>query len=89
MQKAPEATSQYNRKYSIKGNYKNLSWSCLKNDSVLRFLVNVIAKSLGELLVKVKTWKSGMLVNMGKTKILMSGPYLDLLKKSGRDTLKT
>ena len=43
-----------------------------------------------ELLVKLKTWKAemarkGLWVNMGKTKIMVSGPNLDLLKKSGKD----
>ena len=42
-----------------------------------------------ELLVKVKTWKTemekkGLRVNMGKTKIMESGIYLDVLKKSGK-----
>ena len=41
-------------------------------------------------LVKLKTWKAemerkGLRVNMGKTKIMVSGPNLDLLKKSGKD----
>ena len=43
-----------------------------------------------ELLVKLKTWKTemekkGLRVNMGKTKIMVSGMDLDLLKKSGKD----
>ena len=42
-----------------------------------------------ELLVKLKTWKTemekGLRVNMGKTKIMVSGIDLDLLKKSGKD----
>ena len=42
---------------------------------------------MAELLVKLKTWKSemekkGLQVNMGKTKIIVSGINLDLLKKS-------
>lgn len=50
----------------------------------------ISAVSMEELLVKVETWKSGMekkglRVNMGKTKILVSGTNLDLLKKSGKD----
>ena len=43
-----------------------------------------------ELLVQLKTWKSeiektGLRVNMGKKKIMVSGLDLDLLKKSGKD----
>ena len=43
-----------------------------------------------ELLVKLNTWKSeigmkGLQVNMGKTKIMVSGMNLDLLKKSGKN----
>ena len=43
-----------------------------------------------ELLVMLKTWKiemekKGLRVNMGKTKIMVSGMDLDLLKKSGKD----
>ena len=46
-------------------------------------------KSIEELLVKLKTWKAEMerkslRVNMRKTKIMVSGPNLDLLKKSGK-----
>ena len=45
--------------------------------------------SMEELLVKVKTWKTGMekkglRVNMGKTKIMESGINLNVLKKSGK-----
>ena len=48
------------------------------------------AESMEELLVTLKTWKAemerkGLRVNMGKTKIMVSGPNLDLLKKSGKD----
>ena len=48
------------------------------------------AESMEELLVKLKTWKTemgkkGLRVNMGKTKIMVSGMDLDLLKKSGKD----
>ena len=51
----------------------------------------ISAESMDELLVKLKTWKAemerkGLRVNMGKTKIMVSGPNLDLLKKSGKDT---
>ena len=47
--------------------------------------------SMEELLVKLKTWKSeikkmGLQVNMGKTKIMVSGLDLDLLKYFGKDT---
>ena len=46
-------------------------------------------ESMEELLGKLKTWKSevekkGQWVNMGKTKSMVSGINLDLLKKSGR-----
>ena len=49
----------------------------------------ISAGSREELLVKVKTWKTemekkGLRVNMGKTKIMMSGIDLDVLKKSGK-----
>ena len=52
------------------------------------FMISV--ESMEELLVKLKTWKAemerkGLLVNIGKTKIMVSGPNLDLLKKSGKD----
>ena len=50
----------------------------------------ISAESMEELLVKLKTWKTemekkGLRVNMGKTKIMVSGVDLDLLKKSGND----
>ena len=50
----------------------------------------ISAESMEELLVKLKTWKTemekkGMRVNIGKTKIMVSGMDLDLLKKSGKD----
>ena len=46
--------------------------------------------SMQELLVKLKTWKSeikkmGLQVNMGKTKIMVTGLDMDLLKKFGKD----
>ena len=49
----------------------------------------ISAESMEELLVKVKTWKTemekkGLLVNMGKTKIMESGINLDMLKKTGK-----
>ena len=45
---------------------------------------------MAELLVKLKTWKSemekkGMRVILGKTKSMVSGMNLDLLKKSEKD----
>ena len=45
------------------------------------------AQSMDELLVKLSTWRSGMekkelRVNMGKTKLMVSGSNLDVLKKS-------
>ena len=47
------------------------------------------AESMEEFLVKLNTWKTEMekslKVNMGKTKIMVSGMDLDLLKKSGKD----
>ncbi|MCU7898061.1 MAG: hypothetical protein KZQ61_05230, partial [Candidatus Thiodiazotropha sp. (ex Lucinoma aequizonata)] len=60
-------------------------WELLYADDLM-----ISAVSMEELLVKVETWKSGMekkglRVNMGKTKILVSGTNLDLLKKSGKD----
>ena len=50
----------------------------------------ISVKSMEELLRKLKTWKSvmekkGLRVNMGKTKIMVSGMNLDLLKKAGKD----
>ena len=49
----------------------------------------ISAESMEELLVKVKPWKTekekkGLRVNIGKTKIMESGIYLDVLKKSGK-----
>ena len=49
----------------------------------------ISAESMEELLVKVKTWRAemerkGNRVNMGKTKIMVSGPNLDLLKNQER-----
>ena len=47
----------------------------------------ISAKSImEELLVKVQTWRiKGLRKNMGKTKIMVSGINLDVLKKSGKD----
>ena len=49
----------------------------------------VSALSMDELLVKLKTWRSemekkGLRVNMGKTKLMVSGSNLDVLRKSGK-----
>ena len=57
-------------------------WELLYADDLM-----ISAGSKEELLVKVKTWKTemekkGLLVNMGKTKIMESGINLDVLKKS-------
>jgi hypothetical protein len=58
-------------------------WELLYADDLV-----AIADSLEGLLVKVQTWKSGMekmglQVNMGKTKIMVSGANLGLLKRLG------
>ena len=60
-------------------------WELLYADDLM-----ISAESMEELLVKLKTWKTemekkGLRVNMGKTKIMVSGLNLDLLKKSGKD----
>ena len=61
-------------------------WELLYADDLM-----ISAESIMEgLLVKLKTWKTemekkGLRVNMGKTKIMVSGMDLDLLKKSGKD----
>ena len=49
----------------------------------------VSAQSMDELLVKLRTWRSemekkGLRVNMGKTKLMVSGLNLDVLRKSGK-----
>ena len=53
-------------------------------------MISAGSMSMGELLVKLKTWKSeikkmGLQVNTWKTKIMVSGLDLDLLKKFGKD----
>ena len=58
-------------------------WELLYADDLM-----ISAESMEELLVKLKTWKTemgkkGLRVYMGKTKIMVSGMDLDLLKKSG------
>ena len=60
-------------------------WELLYADDLM-----ISAESIEELLVKLKTWKTemekkGLRVNMGKTKIMVSGMNLDRLKKSGKD----
>ena len=50
----------------------------------------IITESLEELQLKLILWKTnmegkGLRVNMGKTKVLISGPGLDALQKSGKD----
>ena len=45
--------------------------------------------SMDELIAKLKTWRSemekkGLRVNMGETKLMVSGSNLDVLKKSGK-----
>ena len=61
-------------------------WELLYADNLM-----ISAESMEELLLKVHKWKTevekkGLRVNMGKTKILVSGINLDLMnKKSGKD----
>ena len=60
-------------------------WELLYADDLM-----ISAESMEELLVKLKTWKTEMdkkclRVNMEKTKIMVSGMNLYLLKKSGKD----
>ena len=62
-------------------------WELLYADDLM-----ISAESMEELLVKLKTWKAemkrkGLRVNMGKTKIMVSGPNLDLLKKIWKGSL--
>ena len=57
-------------------------WELLYTDDLM-----ISAGSFEELLVKLKTWKRrGLWVNMGKTKIMVSGIDLNLLKKSRKDS---
>ena len=49
----------------------------------------VSAQSIDKLLAKLKTWRSemekrGLRVNIGKTKLMVSGSNLDVLRKSGK-----
>ena len=60
-------------------------WELLYADDLM-----ISAESMEEVLVKLKTWKTemekkGLRVNMVKTKKMVSGMDLDLLKKSGKD----
>ena len=62
-------------------------WELLYTDDLM---ISAGFMSMEELLVKLKTWKSeikkmGLQVNMGKTKIMVSGLDSDLLKKFGKD----
>ena len=62
-------------------------WKLLYADDLM---ISAGFMSMKELLVKLKTWKSeikkmGLQVNMGKTKIMVSGLDLGLLKKFGKD----
>ena len=62
-------------------------WELLYVDDLM---ISTGVMSMEELLVKLKTWKSeikkmGLQVNMGKTKNMVSGLDLDLLKKFGKD----
>ena len=59
-------------------------WEVLYADDLM-----VSAHSMDELLVKLRTWsldieKKGLRVNMGKTKLMVSGSNLDVLRKSGK-----
>ena len=63
---------------------KGCPWEILCADDLM-----VSAQSMDELLVKLRTWRSGMekkglKVNMGKTKLMVSGSNLDVLIKSGK-----
>ena len=59
-------------------------WEILYADDLM-----VSAQSMDELLVKLRKWRSemekkGLRVNMGRTKFMISGSKLDVLKKSGK-----
>ena len=63
-------------------------WELLYTDDLM---ISAGFMSIEELLVKLKTWKSeimkmGLQVIMGKTKIMISGLDLDIVKKFGKDT---
>ena len=60
-------------------------WKLLYADDLM-----ISTESIEELLVMMQTWKTeiekkDLRVNMGKTKIMVSGIHLDVLKKSGKD----
>ena len=62
-------------------------WELLYTDDLM---ISAGFMSMEELLVKLKTWKSeikkmGLQVNMGKTKIIVTGLDMVLLKKFGKD----
>ena len=59
-------------------------WEILYADDLM-----VSAQSMDELLVKLRTCRSeiekkGLRVNMGKTKLMVPGSNLDVLRKSGK-----
>ena len=59
-------------------------WEILYADDLM-----ISAQPVDELLVKLRIWRSeiekkGLKVNMGKTKLIVSGSNLDVLKKSGK-----
>ena len=59
-------------------------WEILYADDLM-----VSTQSMDELLAKLRTWRSemekkGLRVNMGKTKLMVSGSNLDALRKSGK-----
>ena len=59
-------------------------WELLYADDLV-----IIADSVEELIEKLKRWKTamekrGLRVNMGKTKVLVSGHNLNVMKKSGK-----
>ena len=61
-------------------------WELLYADDLM---ISAGFMSMEELLIKLKTWKSeiknmGLQVNMGNTKVMVSGLDLDLLKKFGK-----
>ena len=60
-----------------------VSWELLYTDDLA-----VMADSLEECIARLKVWKEGMeskglRVNMKETKLMVSGPGLDLLRDSG------
>ena len=68
----------------VKGVPHRLPWEVFYADDLV-----IISKTLNELLEKLKTWKKGMeakglKANMTKTKLMISGPELNLLRDSGK-----